>query len=76
MMASIREVINDRWIKVRVRGSKSQNKQTDLGVLYGVLSATLFLVAINDILWELRNGVDESLFADNLAIYITTRTKR
>ena len=38
----------------------------------GVLSVTLFLVAINGILRELGNGVDASLFADDLAIYITT----
>ena len=37
---------------------------------------TLFLIAINDILKELGNGVDGSLFADDLAIYITTRNLR
>ena len=33
-------------------------------------------MAINGILEELRNGVDGSLFADDLEIYITTRNKR
>ena len=42
----------------------------------GVLSVTLFLVAINGLLGELGSGVDESIFADNLTIYITTRNQR
>ena len=41
-----------------------------------VLSVALFLVAINGILGELGNGVDGLLFADDLAIYITTRNQR
>ena len=36
----------------------------------------LFLVAINGIMGELGNGVDESLFADDLVIYITARNQR
>ena len=36
---------------------------------------TLSLVAINIILEELKNGVNKSLFADDLAIHIT-RNKR
>ena len=65
------------WIKVRIGGTISQSRKTDLGVPQGgVLSVTLFLVAINDILNELRNGVDGSLFADDLAIYTTTRNMR
>ena len=55
----------------------SQNKQKDLGIPQGkVLSVTIFLVAINGILGELGNGVDWSLFADDLTIYITTRNQR
>ena len=37
---------------------------------------TLFLMAINDILGELRNGVDESLFADNLVLYTVYHSKK
>ena len=75
-MEFIRELIGERWIKVRVGGSFSQSKQTDLGISQGeVLSVTLFLVAINGVLGELGNGVDGSLFTDNLAIYITTRSQ-
>ena len=42
----------------------------------GVLNVTLFLVAINGILGEFGNGMAGSLFADNLAIHITTRNQR
>ena len=41
-----------------------------------MLSVILFLVAINGILGELGNRVDGSLFAEDLAIYITTRNQR
>ena len=52
-------------------------EQTDPGVPQGgVLSVTLFLVAINEIMGELGNGVDGSLFANDLAIYITTKNQR
>ena len=62
---------------MRVGGSVSQSKQTDLGILQrGVLSVTLFLMAINGILGELGNGMDHSLFANDLAIYITTKNQK
>ena len=71
-MEFIRELISERWIKVRVGGYISQSKQTDLGIPQSrVFSDTIFLVAINEILGELGHGVHGSLFADNLAIYIT-----
>ena len=62
---------------MKVGGSISQSKQTDLGILQGgVLGVTLFLVTINSILGELENGMDGSFFADDLAIYIKTRNQR
>ena len=77
MLIFIRELIGERWIYMRVGGYISQSKQTDLEVPQGqVLSIILFLVTINGILGELRNEVDGSLFADDLAIYITTRNQR
>ena len=39
------------------------------------VSVTHFLVAIDGILGELKNRVDRSLFADDLAIYIITRSQ-
>ena len=69
-MKTIKELIKERWIKVRANGYISQRRKTELGIPQGgVLSMTLFLVGINDILKKLGNGVDESLFADDLAIY-------
>ena len=64
IMEFIRELIGERWIKVRVGGYISQSKQTDLRIIQGgVLSVTLFLVSINGILEELGNGVNGSFFA-------------
>ena len=69
MMEFIRELIGERWIEMSVGRSLSQSKQIDLGILQGgVLSVTLFLMAINGILGELGNREDGSLFADDLAI--------
>ena len=77
MMKTIRELIKERWIKMRTNGYISQSRKTELGIPQGgVLSVTVFLVAINNILKELGNGVDGSLFADDLAIYINTRNLR
>ena len=56
---------------MKVGGYISQSKQTDLGISQGGV-----LSAINEILRELGNGVDGSLFAHDLAIYITTRSQR
>ena len=62
---------------MRVGGYILQRKQIDLGIPQGVvLSITFFLVAINEILGELGNGVGRSLFTDDLAVYITTRSQR
>ena len=44
-------------------GNKQPENSTD-----GVLNITLFLVAINGILGEMRNVVNGSFFADDLAI--------
>ena len=75
-MEFIRKLVGERCIKVIVEGSISQSKQTDLGISQeGVLSVTLFLMAINGISEELKNGVDGSLFADDMAICITTISK-
>ena len=66
----------ESWIKVKVCESTSQNKQTDREISQGrVLSVNLFLVAIYGILREQGNGVDGSLFADDLAIYITRKQR-
>ena len=70
----VKELVSDRCIKVKVSGYTLQNRQTDRpgNTTLGVLSVTLFLVAINGILGELGNKVNESLFAGYLALYIKT----
>ena len=51
LMECIGELISERCIKVRVGGSISQSKQTELEIPQReVLNITLFLVAINGIL--------------------------
>ena len=56
---------------MKVGGYILQSKQTDLGIPRGwVLIVTLFLESINGILEEIGNGVNGSLFADDLAIII------
>ena len=62
---------------MRIEGYIIQSKQTDLIIPQGgVFSVTILQVAINGILVELGNGVDGSLFADDLTIYTTTRNQR
>ena len=62
MMEFIRELISERWIKVRMGGSISQNTQTDLGIPQGgVLDIILFLFAINGILGRIGIGVELSV---------------
>ena len=76
-MEFIRELISERWIKVRIEESTSLRKEMDLWIPHGrVLNIILFLVAINSILEELGNGLDKSIFADNLTMYITTRNQK
>ena len=62
---------------MRVGGSISQSKRTDLGIAQGgVLSITLILMGISSTFGELGNEVDRSLFADDLAIYFTRRNQK
>ena len=73
-----RELIRDRWIKVTVGGkaSTSLSKGTYLGITQGkVLSVTLYLVVINDILGKLGNRMDGLIFTDYLGIYIARRNQ-
>ena len=45
MLKFIRELIIERWIKVRVGGTTSQSKETDLGIPQErILSVTQYLV--------------------------------
>ena len=54
-MEFIRELIDERWIKVRVAGPISQNKQTDLEITKeGVLSVTFFPSMVYWVNWEME----------------------
>ena len=55
---------------MRIIKTTSLTKQTQLNM------ALFLVVAINGLLGELGNRVNESLTADNLAIYITTRNQK
>ena len=62
---------------MRVGGSVSQRKRADFEISQeGVLSVTLFLVAMNGVLGELGNRMHGPLFTYNLAIYASTRNRR
>ena len=77
MKEFIRELIGERWIKERVGGYTSQSKQTDFEISQGGLpSVIFFLLEINGVLGELRNGVDGLLFACDLTVYITKKVRK
>ena len=62
--------LEDRSIKVKIGKTLSHNEETQTGVPQGgVLSATLFNVAINSILDKLPPGTRGSLYADDLVVY-------
>lgn len=68
--AFIQNFLSDRSYKVRVNGVLSNKKVLQNGIPQGsVLSTTLFLVAINDIITNFTNPVQASLYADDLVIY-------
>jgi len=68
----MRNFLSDRSIRVRINATTSTERQTTEGVPQGsVLSCTCFLVAINDIAYNLPVNVQKSLYVDDLAIYIS-----
>ena len=73
----IHNYLKGRSIKVKIGNTLSEKHITTAGVPQGgVLSATLFLVAINTILDNLHCDVRGSLYADDLVIYHTSRMIR
>ena len=66
----ISQYMNNRKARVHVNGSYSRKKTLREGVPQGgVLSPTLFLVFINDIVAELPRKVQGAIYADDLAIW-------
>ena len=73
----IENFMKDRTFKVKVNNSYSDVKIQQNGVPQGsVLSPTLFIIMINDILNDPPEGINLSLFADDVALWITNKSLR
>ena len=73
----IENFMKDRTFKVKVNNSFSDVKIQQNGVPQGsVLSPTLFIIMINDILNDPPEGINLSLFADDVALWITNKSLR
>ena len=74
--------LHNRRAKVQLDGCKSRKVLLQQGVPQGgVLSPTLFLIFINDLISEIPHGVRTAMYADDLVMwctdeYATTATKR
>ena len=74
MLKFIYNYLEDRLINVKIGNTHSCSEKTQTGVPQGgVLSATLFNIAINSILEDLPPGTKGSLYADDLALYHTSK---
>lgn len=72
MFQWICQYLNNRQARVHVNGSYSRKRILKHGVPQGgVLSPTLFLVFINDIVKELPRNVYGAIYADDMAIWCT-----
>ncbi|GFR58189.1 RNA-directed DNA polymerase from mobile element jockey [Elysia marginata] len=69
LLKTTKAFLSNRQSRVRFEGKTSHYKKFTGGVPQGgVLSPTLFLIFINDISSNLPEGVEVSLFADDLAL--------
>ena len=70
MYTWISQYLHNRQARVRVQGQKSKKKVLRQGVPQGgVLSPTLFLIFIDDIVKELPRGVRGAIYADDLVLW-------
>ena len=70
MFQWISQYLNNRKGRVHVNGMYSQKKTLREGVPQGgVLSPTLFLVFINDIVRDLPRKVQGAIYADDLVLW-------
>nr|KAG5704148.1 hypothetical protein BaRGS_009678 [Batillaria attramentaria] len=82
MLQWISQYLNNRKARVHVNGAYSRKKTLKEGVPQGgVLSPTLFLVFINDIVKDLPRKVQGAIYADDLVLwcseeYLTTANHR
>ena len=78
----ISQYLNNRTARAQVNGAHSRQKTLREGVPQGgVLSPTLFLIYVNDIIAELPRKIHSALYADDMALwcseeYITTDNYR
>ena len=73
----IRNFLSERTFQTRIDSTYSDCFKLKEGVPQGsVLSGTLFALAINDIVKTLPQGVNNSLFVDDFAIYYTSSNLR
>ena len=82
MYTWISHYLCNRQARVKLNGRKSKRRWLNQGVPQGgVLSPTLFLIFIDDIIKELPKGVQGAIYADDLVIwcseeYVTTARYR
>jgi hypothetical protein len=76
MYVWISQYLQNRKARVKVQGQHSRKKMLRQGVPQGgVLSPTLFLVFINDILAGMPKKVKGAIYADDLAWYCGVQKK-
>ena len=72
MLGFIANFLKNRSIQVRVNGFLSNKFHLQNGVPQGsVLSVTLFLIAINDIVRTVQSPVKFSIYADDITVFVT-----
>lgn len=70
MFTWISQYLHNRQARVQLQGHKSKKKHLRQGVPQGgVLSPTLFLIFIDDIIKELPRGVRGAIYADDLVLW-------
>nr|KAG5696480.1 hypothetical protein BaRGS_016519 [Batillaria attramentaria] len=70
MYTWISQYLHNRQARVKIQGHKSKKKLLKQGVPQGgVLSPTLFLIFIDDIIRELPRGVRGAIYADDLVLW-------
>lgn len=73
MLSFIKNFLETRTFRVRANGFTSSRRVLQNGTPQGsTLSPTLFLIAINSIIHQIKLPVFTSLYADDLVIYLKT----